>query len=208
MTAYSFSALVKDSRTTKTQQTLKDLIDNAQKYLTSKGSRQQARWYTASQQLFQSAVEQSASLSPELTVGLTKLSETVLDSFTNQLRPTEDAFFTTNLLDTIQRVGVLCAVTRYRAQISLKATHRDLATSLCVRAMSVWNETQGQSADVGAREEAACTMLEWAIAQSDPSGNVADMKAFLSIWSAFAALLGEYGCDTCVSRLLTTYLVL
>jgi hypothetical protein len=195
--------LIKDSRTTKTQHTLKDLIDNAQKSLTSGGSRQQARWYTATRQLFQSAVAQSASLSPELTAGLTQLSETMLESLTSQLRPNEDALFTNNLLDTTQRVGVLCAVTRYRAQISLKATHRDLANTLCVRAMTVWNETQGQLVEGAARAEAACTMLEWVITQSDPSGDIADMKVFLSIWSAFAALLGKYDRGARVGGLLT-----
>lgn len=133
----------------------------------------------------------SATLSPEASKGLTKLSQVTLETFTAQLRTKDDSLFTTGLLDMVQRVGVLCAVTRYRAQSSLKATDRDLADSVSIRAITVWNRTQAQPHEEVQREEAACSILEWAIAQSNPGGDIGDMKAYLSIWSAFAALLGE-----------------
>lgn len=196
------SALVKDGRASKTQNTLRDLTETAQKTFARKDTPPQARWYTATQQLFQSAVEQSDSLSPELATGLTKLSHTMLERFTDYLQTKQDSLFTTKLMDTTRRLSALCALTRYRAGISLPASHGDLANALCLRAMSVWNQSREQAAGDVPREEVACIMLEWANAQSDPSGNITDMKAYLTIWSAFAALLGEFCRDGYAGSLL------
>lgn len=187
----SHSALLKDDRTAKTQQILTELVEAVSTLLSTQGSRLVGNWYTAVRQLFQSAVTHSVALSPAVSEGLMKLSQVTLETFTAQLRTENDSLFDTGLLDMVQRVDVLCAVSRYRAQCSLKAADKDLADSLCLRAITVWNRKQAQPQEEVQREEAACSILEWANAQSNPGGDMGDLKAYLSIWTAFAALLGE-----------------
>ena len=159
--------------------------------LNSNVPRLQGHWYTVIRQLFQSAIENTAGLSSEGSRSLTQLSQVALETFTAQLRTEDDALFTTRLLDMVQQVGVLCAVTRFRAQSSSQASHRDLPESLCLRAMTVWNRTQADSPEEIFREEAACSILQLAASQSNPCEDIGDMRAYLSLWSAFAALLGK-----------------
>jgi hypothetical protein len=183
-----YSALVKDSRSPKSQDALKLLITTAQQRLDNTNHK---RLFNAILQLFQSAVEQSASLSPDISSQLTPLSQSILTMFTSSLRSLGPTLFVSEQGDILQRVGILSAVTRYCAQSSLKVDHRDLANTLCVQALKTWNQSSVHEGDTAPREEAACDLLKWVISQSDPSANVVDMKSFFAMWSAFAALLGK-----------------
>lgn len=192
-----YSALLRDSRTSKSQDALKLLITTAQQKL---DNTDHARLFSAIQRLYNSAVELSASLSPDIVTQLTSLSQSILSTFASQLRSADQNSFASNKTDTLQRVAILSAATRYRAQFSLKDDHKDLANTLCVKALKAWNLPSGRAASDAHKEQAACILLKWVIAQSDPSGNIDDMKSFFALWSAFAALLGKSGCAGCDGR--------
>lgn len=185
----SSSSLVKDSRSQNSQAALKLLITTAQQKIDNTDHQ---HLLIAILQLFQSAVEYFASLSSDITTHMTSLSETILSTFTSRLRSMDPSMFFIEEADTLQRVGILSAVSRYRAQASLTVDYRDLANTLCVRALKTWNQSINTVEGAAPSAEAACVLLDWVIAQSNPSTNADDMKAFFAMWLAFAVMIGEY----------------
>lgn len=114
--------------------------------------------------------------------------------FTSQLRQANPSLFSDAQKDTAERIAILAAMTAYRSKLALESSKDGcdgLADQLCVKIMREF-ESNHQSTPKH-RERLACALLRWACVQSDPSQDVVDMKAFLSKWITFNALLGESG---------------
>jgi hypothetical protein len=192
--------LVKDCRSSKSLDALRLLITTAQQKLDNTDHQ---RLFIAILQLFKSAVEQSALLSPDIAAQLASLSQSILSTFTSHLRSLGPTAFVSVQADTLRRVEILSAVTRYRAQASLTVDGRDLANTLCVQALKSWNQSTDFARGVAPQAEGARVLLNWVIAQSEPSTSIEDMKSFFAMWSAFTALIGEYACPAGEMQYLT-----